>query len=325
MADLKLPRVEPTPEGVYYNRRTFLKQMGFVGAAAWLGAYPPGCDAQTPVDDPRLLRPGIKRAEVLRLFPAPRNARYLLDGDLTDPRLAAAYNNFYEFTTDKDRVWLLAQQFEPDPPGRPWTVEVTGLCHKPRTFDMDQVVALAPLEERTYRFRCVEAWAMDVPWTGYELNRLLLAVEPMSDAKYVRFWTAHRPAQMPGIESQPWYPWPYFEGLRMDEAMHALTLVATGIYGRPLPRQHGAPLRIVVPWKYGYKSPKSIVKIELVAEQPPTFWEKVAPEEYPFLSNVNPAVPHPRWSQASERLLGGGRRATLAYNGYGAYVARLYA
>lgn len=321
---LKLPHIEPTPEADYLNRRQFMKKLG-LGAIAASVAWPiTGCTAHAaPPDDPRLTRPGIARPDILKLFPAQRNTAYNLDRDLTDERVAAAYNNFYEFTTAKEQVWQLAQQFEPDP----WTIEITGECGKPGKFDIDAVmkIAAAHQEERTYRFRCVEAWAMDVPWTGFELNKLLAAVEPTSDAKFVRFITANKPKQMPGIVNQPWYPWPYFEALRMDEAMHPLTLLTTGIYGKPLPRQHGAPFRLIVPWKYGYKSPKSIVRIELVEQQPTTFWEKLQPNEYPFESNVEPNVPHPRWSQATERVIGTGqRRKTLLYNGYGEQVAGLY-
>jgi len=322
---LKLPKLSPTAESAYLNRREFVKRMGLGAIAVTAGVHALCCTAAAaPTDDPRLLLPGVAREDYLALFPAKPNEAFKFGVPLTDERVAASYNNFYEFTTDKERVWRLAQQFEPEP----WTIEVTGLCHKPATFSIDDIMAIARehQEERTYHFRCVEAWAMDVPWTGFELSKLLARVEPKSDAKFVRFETIKRPEQMPGIESQGWYPWPYFEGLRMDEAMNELTLLATGIYGRPLPRQHGAPFRIIVPWKYGYKNPKSIVKIELVEQQPDTFWEKLQAKEYPFLSNVEPQVPHPRWSQASERVIGTGeRRPTQLYNGYGDYVAALYA
>lgn len=327
---LKLPRIEPTDEQVYFNRRQFLKQMGFAGVAgAGLLSWPTGCRAQAVSESDRqaILRPGLDRQDVLTQFPAPRNKAFnQLPGgitSLTDEVVASSYNNFYEFTTQKDRVWKLAQDFGVDP----WSIEVGGLCHKPRTFNIDDIFKqfAGDMEERTYRFRCVEAWAMDVPWTGFELGKLLRAVEPMSDAKYVRFVSKVDRGSMDGVVSQPWYPWPYFEGLRMDEAMNELALLATGIYGRPLPRQHGSPFRLVLPWKYGYKGPKSIVRIELVAQQPDTFWNKLEPNEYGFYSNIDPAKPHPRWSQASERVIGTGeRRATLPFGGYGEYVAEMY-
>ena len=234
--------------------------------------------------------------------------------------VAARYNNFYEFTPRKD-VWKHVGAFRTDP----WTVEVAGLVAKPRTYGLDDLRKFGN-EERVYRFRCVETWAMVIPWSGFPLAKLLLASEPRHDARFVRFVTFADPAQMPNVHDKPWAGWPYSEGLRIDEAMHDLTLVATGVYGHALPKQHGAPVRIVVPWKYGYKSPKSIVRIELVASQPHTFWSDLAPNEYPFLSNVDPSHPHPRWSQATERLLGTfAIRRTLRYNGYENLVRHLYA
>ena len=207
----------------------------------------------------------------------------------------------------------------------PWQVEVSGLCDKPFKFDALDMAKKLGLEERVYRFRCVEAWSMIVPWTGYTLSKLLKQAEPKASAKYVKFYTAMKPAEMPGLARLPQYPWPYTEGLRLDEAMHDLTFMATGIYGEPLPKQNGAPLRLVVPWKYGYKSIKSIVKIEFTDRQPKTLWNALAPREYPFESNVDPGVPHPRWSQASERLIGPNpvRIKTIKFNGY-PQVAGLY-
>ncbi len=258
--------------------------------------------------------------EVLNLYPAQASPSHRID-EVTPENIAATYNNFYEFTTDKARVHELAAGFRT----RPWQVEVTGLVDTPTTFDIDDLVRRFPLEERTYRFRCVEAWAMVVPWTGFPLARLLEAVGVQSGARYVRMVTANDPEQMPGIRSQGWYPWPYHEGLRLDEAMNDLTLLATGIYGHELPPQHGAPIRLVVPWKYGFKNIKSIVKIELVAEEPPTFWHTLAASEYGFYGNVDPGTPHPRWSQASERRIDdGSRQPTLVYNGYEEQVASLY-
>ena len=203
---------------------------------------------------------------------------------------------------------------------------VGGLCEKPATFTMEEILRLAPLEERVYRFRCVEAWSMVVPWTGFPLAKLLEKVVPKAEARFVKFTTVLRPEEMPGIARLPNYPWPYTEGLRIDEAMHPLVLLATGLYGKPMPKQNGAPIRLVVPWKYGFKSIKSVVKIELVQEQPATLWESLSPQEYPFESNVDPKVSHPRWSQATERDLATGNRIpTLPYNGYGDEVAKLYA
>jgi sulfoxide reductase catalytic subunit YedY len=206
----------------------------------------------------------------------------------------------------------------------PWTLEVYGLVNRPRTFGVEDLLRLFPQEERIYRLRCVEAWSMVIPWNGFPLASLLREVEPTGNARYVRFETLFDPQQMPGLK-QPWYNWPYQEGLRLDEAMHDLTLLATGLYGEPMPAQNGAPIRLVVPWKYGFKSIKSVVKIELVAEQPSTLWSSAAPDEYGFYANVNPHVDHPRWSQATERRIGElSRRETLMFNGYAEEVAHLY-
>jgi methionine sulfoxide reductase catalytic subunit len=238
---------------------------------------------------------------------------------LTEEAVAARYNNFYEFTSGKD-VWRYVDNFRTDR----WSVEVSGLVAKPRKWSLEELLRL-PHEERVYRHRCVEAWSMVVPWRGFPLARLLLHSEPLHKARFVRFTSFADPAQQPSIAERPWDHWPYTEGLRLDEAMHDLTFVATGIYGHALPKQHGAPVRIVVPWKYGYKSPKSVVKIELTAEQPRTFWNDLAPTEYGFLSNVDPTQPHPRWSQLTERLIGTTDvRRTMAFNGYGEQVAHLY-
>ncbi len=234
---------------------------------------------------------------------------------ITDEQVAATHNNFYELTADKD-VWRHVGKLRTNG----WAVEVSGLVAKPRTYSMDDLRRLMPSEERVYRHRCVEAWSMVVPWSGFPLRRLLLAAEPRHSARFVRFVSV----TVDGAD--PRSPWPSVEGLRIEEAMHDLTFVATGIYGHALPKQHGAPVRIVVPWKYGYKSPKSVVRIELTAEQPRTFWESLAPVEYPFESNVDPLRPHPRWSQATERLIGTWDvRRTLPFNGYGELVRLLYA
>ncbi|MEP0807285.1 MAG: protein-methionine-sulfoxide reductase catalytic subunit MsrP [Chloroflexota bacterium] len=297
---------EITPYSVYLSRREFLKAAGIVTGSALLAACAPSVtDSAVPESD------------------APSAASGLTD-ELGDPVNSfediTNYNNYYEFTTDKEGVARLAQKFNPSP----WTVEVYGLVNKPKTYGIEDLLSRFTQEERIYRLRCVEAWSMVIPWTGFTLASLLKEVEPTSDAKYVRFETVYRPEEMPGQKS-PFYPWPYQEGLRLDEAMHDLTILATGLYGQPMPNQNGAPIRLVVPWKYGFKSIKSITKIELVAEQPATLWNTVAPNEYGFYSNVNPEVPHPRWSQATERRIGEfGRRPTLMFNGYAEEVAHLY-
>ncbi len=253
--------------------------------------------------------------------PAPRNLRYTVDHDLTPPDVVAQYNNYYEFTVAKDRVWQLVGDFKT----RPWLIDVGGMVHNPKTYDIDDLLERMPSEERLYRHRCVEAWAMVVPWTGFPLKALLDEVQPMGSAKYVRFISYQNAATEPGITDYPGYSWPYFEALRLDEAYNDLTLVGTGLYGHPLPRQDGAPIRIILPWKYGFKSIKSIVKIELTEQQPPTFWHTAVPNEYGFEANVNPNKPHPRWSQAHERMIGSGEvRPTRIYNGYAEYVAGLY-
>ena len=230
------------------------------------------------------------------------------------------FNNFYEFTTNKTAVADLAMDFKTSP----WTIQVGGLVNKPTTFDLDDIQKKFPQEDRIYRLRCVEGWSMVIPWLGFPLASMLDEVEPLSDAKYVRFETLYDPEQMAGQKNLS-YPWPYVEGLRLDEAMNGLTILSTGIYGKPLPPQSGAPVRLVVPWKYGFKSIKSIVKIDLVAEEPTSTWMAILPNEYGFYANVNPDVPHPRWSQATEqRIKESVRRPTLLFNGYEEEVAYLY-
>jgi sulfoxide reductase catalytic subunit YedY len=256
--------------------------------------------------------------------PAPDQAEGATDelGDaLTPYDDVTHYNNYYEFTTDKEGVADLAQNFHTTP----WTVAVGGLVNKPKTFAIEDLLKQFPQEERIYRHRCVEGWSMVIPWTGFPIHKLLKEVEPTSQAKYVRFETVLRPEEMPG-QSSPWYSWPYVEGLRLDEAMNDLAILVTGVYGKPALPQNGAPLRLSVPWKYGFKSIKAIVKIDLVDEQPTSLWMNAAPNEYGFYANVNPDVPHPRWSQSSERRIGElSRRKTLPFNGYAEQVASLYA
>lgn len=296
---------EITPEWVYLSRRDFLKSLGIVSAGALLAA---ACgpaasqEASTPTD----LKVSATTDE--------------LGDKLNTYEQITNYNNFYEFSTSKEAVAGLAKDFQTSP----WTVEVGGLVNNPRTYDVGDLLKKFSQEERIYRLRCVEGWSMVIPWSGFQLSELLKEVEPTSNAKYVYFVTKLDPKQMPG-QGSAFFPWPYEEGLRLDEAMNPLTLLATGLYGKGLPPQDGAPIRLVVPWKYGFKSIKSIVKIELVDKMPPTFWTNAAPREYGFYANVNPDVPHPRWSQASERRIGEtGRRKTLLFNGYAEQVASLY-
>jgi len=245
---------------------------------------------------------------------------FTLDEARTSMDRVVNYNNFYEFTTDKESVAEVAMGFV----SKPWQVTVGGMVHKPKVFDIDDLLKLAPLEERVYRMRCVEGWSMVVPWVGFPLKAVIDAVLPMASAKYVAFETLKDPARFPGQRGKV-LEWPYIEGLRLDEAMHPLTILAVGLYGHMLPPQNGAPLRLIVPWKYGFKGIKSIVKINLMDSQPGTSWNREGPGEYGFFANVNPAVPHPRWSQATEQRLGeSGRRPTLPFNGYSEQVAHLY-
>ncbi len=304
---------EITPPSVYRQRRTLLQGLGAaLAGTAWAGT----AAAQTTA------RPG-KLAEL----PARRST---LPGAVTMEKLtayadASTYNNFYEFGTDKADPARYAGSLRT----RPWTVAVEGEVKKPGTFDLDTLLKLAPMEERIYRLRCVEGWSMVIPWVGWSLAELIKRVEPTGNAKFVQFVTLADKAQMPGLRSSV-LDWPYVEGLRMDEAMHPLTLLAFGMYGEVMPNQNGAPVRLVVPWKYGFKSGKSIVKIRFVEKQPKTSWEEAAASEYGFYSNVNPKVDHPRWSQATERRIGedglfAKKRPTLMFNGYEPQVGQLYA
>ena len=301
--DWRLPERMITPETVFVNRRKFLAQIGLAGA----GIAGSGLAARAQ---------GVSTR-----YPAKRNPDFNPSWTLTDEKVSGSYNNFYEFTLEK----LIAPELMAKFVTSPWPIEIGGLVDKPMKLDAAELEQMFPLEERVYRFRCVEAWAMIVPWTGFPLSRLIEKLSPKPEAKFIRFETFNRPEQAPGMKRLARYPWPYFEGLRLDEAMHPLTFLTTGIYGKPLPKQHGAPLRLIVPWKYGYKSIKSIVKIDFIEKQPTTFWETLAPDEYPFESNVNPRIPHPRWSQSFERMIGTNDRVrTQLYNGYGSQVARLY-
>jgi sulfoxide reductase catalytic subunit YedY len=247
-----------------------------------------------------------------------RNPKYVAGRDITPEKYSTTYNNYYEFSDGKN-LWEAAQVMKP----RPWTISLEGELKQPRTIGIDDLLKQVQLEERVYRHRCVEAWAMTVPWTGFPLSQLLKLAEPLGSAKYIVFETAQDP-KMPGLQS-PFYPWPYIEGLAMDEAANDLAFISTGMYGKPLPPQDGGPIRLTVPWKYGFKSAKALAKISFSEKRPVNFWQAIQPSEYGFWANVNPAVSHPRWSQASERLLGSNEMVpTQVYNGYGEFVASLY-
>ena len=306
-----------TPESVYTDRREFVRKLGLaaLGMALAPKAFAGGSAPVEPVATPSPPPPWASR------LPAPAHLLHGAGEPPTEEGAATAYNNFYEFTTDKKRVAELAANFQTNP----WQVEVGGRYGKPGSYDMHELLGRMSLEERTYRFRCVERWSMVVPWTGIAMADLLDQFEPDASARFVRFVSFADKKQMPGISEAPWYPWPYHEGLTIREARHPLAFMACGLYGKPLPPQNGAPIRAVIPWKYGYKSIKSIARIEFTENQPSTFWSTIAPSEYPFISNVDPTVPHPRWSQATEyRIPDGKPQPTLPYNGYETLVAHLY-
>jgi sulfoxide reductase catalytic subunit YedY len=313
----KIPSSEITPKPVYLNRRNFMKAGLGLGVAAIAGyelrEVFAGHVAKASPDVGSATAPALARLDYGK-------SSLSTSEKLTSLKDVTHYNNYYEFSTDKDGPAELAGSFHP----LPWSVSVEGLAQKPKSYDMDALLKLAPLEERIYRMRCVEGWSMVIPWIGFPLSALLKQVDPSADAKFVEFTSVLRPSQLPG-QKRDVLDWPYVEGLRLDEAMHPLTILAVGLYGETLPNQDGAPIRLVVPWKYGFKSAKSIVKIKLTADMPPTAWNKAAPSEYGFYSNVNPEVDHPRWSQANERRIGEfGKRPTLMFNGYGDQVASLY-
>ena len=310
---VKIKPSEITPEHIYLSRRKFMVGIGALAAGSLLSACGVGSSPTPPASN-------TPTSQVVPTATQAGPATDELGDPLTSFEAITNYNNYYEFTLDKQSVAAKARDFRTSP----WQVEVGGLVNKPQTLDVDDLMGKFIQEERIYRLRCVEGWSMVIPWQGFPLAALLNEVEPMSQAKYVRFETLYDPEQMPGQKSS-WYTWPYVEGLRMDEAMHDLTLLATGLYGKSLLPQNGAPLRLAVPWKYGFKSIKSIVKIDLVEEMPVSLWMVAAPNEYGFYANVNPDVPHPRWSQASERRIGETkRRRTLPFNGYAEEVAQLY-
>ena len=304
----KINSSEITPESVYFSRREFIKTAGLIagGAAVMAACKPDAPEAAAPeagASEPVAVAREDERGNPINSYE-----------DITN------FNNYYEFTTDKEDVAKLSRDFQT----RPWTVEVGGLVNNPKTYDIDDLKKRFDQEERVYRLRCVEGWSMVIPWIGFPLSKLLAEVEPKSEAKFVRFEALYDTDRFPGQKVR-WYSWPYVEGLRIDEALNDLPLMVTGLYGRDLANASGAPLRLAVPWKYGFKSIKAIVKIDLVDTMPVSLWMNAAPNEYGFYSNVNPEVPHPRWSQASERRIGEfERRPTLKFNGYEEQVAYLY-
>jgi sulfoxide reductase catalytic subunit YedY len=299
----ELPESQATPEAIFLNRRQSIAGLGMTGLMV---AAAPQVRAQVS---------GI----AAEIYPAKRNPAHMLDRELTEEKVATSYNNFYEFGTSKNIV-RPAQALTI----KPWQVKIDGMVEKEITVDAEDLIRKMPVDERLYRHRCVEAWSMAVPWTGFPLKALVDFAKPLSGAKYLRMETFKRPEEASG-QKQFWYPWPYVEGLSMAEAQNDLAYIVTGVYGKPLPKQMGAPLRLAVPWKYGFKSIKSITRFTFTDQKPKSFWEAMAADEYGFWANVNPAVAHPRWSQATEEVIGTGKRVpTLIYNGYGEQVADLY-
>lgn len=319
-------RIRPTDESTYYNRRQIIKQLGLAAGGILTSSLAlSSCNSTNAAKSSNGNANTFSFPGMAELYPAGRNTKYTLDRPMTKEYDATHYNNFYEFINPEGKsIYEIYPYVDPFDTSE-WTFKVSGHCNNKGKFDLADIIKRLGLEERTYRFRCVERWAMAVPWTGFPLAELIKYLEPTSKANYIRMVTASRPKEMVGVKKQPWYPWPYEEGLRLDEAMNELAFMATGLYGKPLPKQNGAPMRLVVPWKYGYKNVKSIVEIEFTEKQPKTFWNELAPHEYPFISNIDPEVPHPRWSQAEEWMLPDGEpRPTLKYNGYGELVAGLY-
>lgn len=322
---------EVTPHSQYLNRRQFMRAAGISSASALLAACRPAKPEpelgipQSSVAEPVEAPTAATGEEVAEVTPEPTTPARATTDEFGDPinsyKDITTYNNYYEFTVDKTEVQNLVGDFKTDP----WSIEIGGLVNNPGTIDLQDMIAKYDIEERIYRMRCVEAWSMIIPWNGFKLGDLIKDADPKAEAKYVAFETANRPEEMPGLRSRfsP-YDWPYKEGLRLDEAMNDLTMLATGIYGEDLLVQNGAPVRLVVPWKYGLKGVKSIVKITLTDEQPPTLWNTAAPREYGFYGNVNPEVSHPRWRQDTERRIGTGRIPTRMFNGYEEEVAALY-
>jgi len=312
----KISSREITPPALYFNRRNFIRTGILAASAVATGVVYRRLNHVSTTTVKTAAIEGLTQATN-----APADSGFRVDEPETSFQDITHYNNFYEFSTDKQAVADASENFQT----KGWQVSVEGMVNKPRIFDLDDLLKISPPEERIYRMRCVEAWSMVIPWAGFSLSKLLNVVEPTRDAKYVAFETLLDPKRMPGQHSDV-LNWPYVEGLRMDEAMHPLTILASGLYGRALPPQDGAPIRLVVPWKYGFKGIKSIVKIKLTDTQPQTSWNEYAPNEYGFYANVNPHKDHPRWSQATEQRIGEtARRPTLMFNGYADQVAHLYA
>ena len=306
----EMPESEATPEADFFNRRELCKTIaaGSILAAGSLPLIGAGTASAATPGDPSA-----------GLYPAKRNEAYKLDRKVTSEKIATTYNNFYEFGSHKN-IWKAAQKLQT----RPWTVTIDGMVEKEQKVDIDTLLKSMPLEERLYRHRCVEAWAIAVPWTGFPMKALLDYARPMAGAKYVVMKTFNDKKMAPG-QRQVWYPWPYLEAITIEEAANELSMIGTGAYGKVMPKQNGAPLRLVVPWKYGFKQIKSIVRFTFTDKRPKSFWEQIQPKEYGFWANVNPEVDHPRWSQATEKLLGTGKRVpTQLYNGYAEQVAGLY-
>jgi sulfoxide reductase catalytic subunit YedY len=303
----EIPERLATPERYFFDRRSFLgAAMG--AAAGGLLAATAAAQRVADVPDP-----------TADLYPAKRNEKYVLDRPVTDEKVNGTYNNFFEFGSDKS-IWRAAQALKT----RPWTIKIDGMVEREFEIGIDDLIRKMTLEERLYRLRCVERWAMAIPWTGFPFAKLVELAKPKSEAKYVRMETFLDKA-VAREQRKVMYPWPYVEGLTIEEATNELTFLATGAYGKPMPKQHGAPIRLAVPWKYGFKSIKSIVRFTFTDKRPVSFWEDLQPHEYGFWANVNPQVPHPRWSQEIEELIGTGeRRPTMLFNGYGEFVAHLY-
>ncbi len=315
----ELPEWRATAETVYMNRRRFLGTAGALVATGAVAACDGEGDAIAAESDEAEKVSAADGDPSAHLYPVPRNEVFTLDRPLTNEEDAITYNNYYEFGSSKS-IWRKAQAL----PIRPWTLKIEGLVEKPFEIAIDDLLAKMPLEERLYRHRCVEAWAMAVPWSGFPISALVSLAKPLSSAKYLRFVSFEDPGVADGQRAS-WYPWPYIEGLTMAEATNDLAFMATGLYGKPVPKQNGAPLRLALPWKYGFKSAKGLVAIEFTDTRPVSFWEELQGTEYGFWANVNPEVPHPRWSQAEERLLGTDEVVpTQLYNGYGEFVAGLY-
>ncbi len=314
MREWELPERLVTPESVFLNRRAFMAAAGASAAIAGTGGFAGITGARAEEADPSA-----------DLYPAARNEMYKVDRPISEEQYNLTYNNFYEFGSHK-KIYKAAQELQI----RPWEIKIDGEVEKEFTIGIDDLIRKVTLEERVYRHRCVEAWSMTIPWTGFPMNKLLELAKPLSSAKYVRMETFHNPS-VAGGQKGNWYPWPYAEGLTIEEAANELTLLVTGAYGKPAAKQLGAPLRLHVPWKYGFKSIKSIVRFEFTSERPTSFWEQLQASEYGFWANVNPNVPHRRWSQANERVMGDPTYErswetvpTLMFNGYGEHVAHLY-